>query len=288
VHTVALTWAQAALLAGLLLGLGMSLRVHARTARLAPFAVESAFIAGLYALWQLVGSLALDASGAYQRAAWIVRVERDSHLPSEVRVQHLISGHPLLTELCNIYYATMHFAALFALLLWLFIWHRARYPSVRATVILLTAACLVIQFVPVAPPRLLHSYGFVDTAQEYGQSVYAAFGSGADQLSAMPSVHVGWAMLVAFAAVTISRSRWRWLVTLHPLLTIFVVAATANHFWLDGIVAIALLWLAIAAQRASRTLRTTLTVRLATSRTPSRAGIVTAASALAVCDPAEH
>jgi hypothetical protein len=285
---VALSWPQAALLAGGLLGIGAALRSTPRTARLAPFAVESSFIAALYALWQLVGSLAVDTSGAYQRAAWIVRVERRWHLPNEVRAQHLISGHPLLTQLCNIYYATMHFAALFALLVWLFVRHRARYPSVRMTIILLTAACLLIQFVPVAPPRLLAGYGFVDTAQVYGQSVYAAFGSGADQLSAMPSVHVGWAVLVGFAAVTISRSSWRWLITLHPLLTIFVVAATANHFWLDGIVAIALLALALAAQTAARSLRTTVALRRVIRRASTQACAVTATSSLAMCDTGER
>ncbi len=252
VHTVALTWEQAALLAVALLGVGVVMRANPRAAALAPFAVESGFIAALYALWQLVGSLAAGTSGAYQRAAWIVRIERDWHLPSEVRAQDLVIGHPLLAQACNIYYATMHFTALFALLLWLFVRHRDHYASVRTTIVLLTGACLLIQFVPVAPPRLLAGYGFFDVAARYGQSVYAAFGVGADQLSAMPSVHVGWAVLIAFAAVTISRSPWRWLVMLHPLLTIFVVAATGNHFWLDGIAAIVVLGLALAAQRATR------------------------------------
>ena len=37
-------------------------------------------------------------------------------------------------------------------------------------------------------------------------------------------------------------SRWRWLFVMHLPLTMFVVAATGHHWWLDGIVAIALLW----------------------------------------------
>jgi hypothetical protein len=93
----------------------------------------------------------------------------------------------------------------------------------------------------VAPPRLLPQLGFVDTAAQYGESVYAISTITVDQLSAMPSVHVAWALLVGWAAIGISASRYRWWVLAHPALTIFVVVATANHFWLDGIVAALLL-----------------------------------------------
>jgi hypothetical protein len=135
---------------------------------------------------------------------------------------------------------------------------------VRTTIVLLTASCLLVQLVPVAPPRLLPNFGFVDTAEQYGQSVYTALKAvGPDQLSAMPSVHVGWAVLVGGAVVWLGTSRWRWLALLHPALTIFVVAATANHFWLDGIVAVALLVLAIAVQWAGRALATAVAARLA-------------------------
>ena len=75
----------------------------------------------------------------------------------------------------------------------------------------------------------------VDTAAVYGQSVYSAAGGfEADQLSAMPSVHVGWAILVAIAIISVTRSRWRWLAVAYPVLTTLAVVVTANHFWLDG------------------------------------------------------
>jgi hypothetical protein len=75
-------------------------------------------------------------------------------------------------------------------------------------------------------------------------------------------------VLVGLVVVTIGTSRWRWLVLLHPAITIFVVAATANHFWLDGIVAIALLALAIAVQRAARALVRKVGIR--TAAAPAR------------------
>jgi hypothetical protein len=251
VPNIALTWQQGAGLAAGLAVLAAATR-YARASRIratSPIAGEAAVIAALYALWQLAGTLSVSGvNGAFARARWIVRFQREVHLPSELDVQRWVLPHRWLGEFCNLYYASVHFAALGALLLWVFLRHRDAYPRLRLTVVLLTASCLLIQLIPVAPPRLLPQYGFVDLAQRYGQSVYA--GTGVDSLSAMPSVHVGWAVLVGLTAVRVSSSRWRWWVLAHPIVTVFVVIATANHFWLDGIVAVALLGLAELAQNA--------------------------------------
>ena len=133
----------------------------------------------------------------------------------------------------------MHFAMIFVFLLWLFVRHRDRYGQVRTVLAISTLVCLVISFVPVAPPRILAGSGFVDTAVLYGQSVYAS--DAANELSAMPSVHVLWAVLIAWYAVRIGRGRWRVLGPIHAAVTIFVVVCTANHWWLDGVVAVVVL-----------------------------------------------
>ena len=65
------------------------------------------------------------------------------------------------------------------------------------------------------------------------------------QFAAMPSIHVGWAAVVSLGVVAASTSKWRWLALFHVLATIFVVSATGNHWWLDGLVAIALLGIAL-------------------------------------------
>lgn len=240
-QNLALTWQQSAVLsAGLLTaaaGLYASRSVRAR--RLVPYARETGIIAALYAMWQLAGELSvLGTSGAYARGRWVLRVEHDLYLPSEASLQHHLTAHGWLVQACNLYYATMHFGCLFVFLLWLFLRHRDVYASVRLTLVLLTAACLAIQLLPVAPPRLLP--GFVDTASRYGQSVYG-LGIAPDQLSAMPSLHVGWAVLIAWAVWRHGSGSWRAIGWLHAACTVFVVVATANHFWLDGIVAVAVL-----------------------------------------------
>jgi hypothetical protein len=92
--------------------------------------------------------------------------------------------------------------------------------------------------------------GMVDLAARYHQSVYGALGSGiTDQLSSIPSVHIGWAIIVAAAIIAVSSSRWRWFAVLHPLITLYVIVVTANHYWLDAVAAVVLLGIIEVARR---------------------------------------
>jgi hypothetical protein len=260
-----LSWDQAAVLAFLLAFAGVAVRPAGRHWLSVATAVcrETALVLALFSVWQLAGRLSLlQVDGARGHALWLWHVERVVHLPSEVALQRVFLPHPLIIKAFNVYYATVHFPALIIFLIWLFARHREHYPAVRNTVAILTAACLLIQLIPVAPPRMFNHLGFVDTAVRYGQSVYGAVGSGfADQLSAMPSVHVGWAVLIGVFVVRISRNPWRWLVLVHTALTIVIVTVTANHWWLDGIVAVALLGMAVVAERSSRAVVTRVRAR---------------------------
>jgi hypothetical protein len=262
-----LSWPQAAILAGVLAAAAVVL-VRTRRARLVAtgrFTGEAALLVGLFALWQYAGSFSfLSADGALPRGQWLWDAERWLHLPSETALQDAFLPHPLLIQFANLYYAVLHFPVLLGTLAWLFVWHRDRYRPVRTTVVLFTAAALLIQFIPVAPPRLLTGTALVDTAARYGQSVYGSVGGfDADQFSAMPSVHVGWSIIVAVAVVGALRSRWRWLAVLYPVLTTLIVVVTANHYWLDGVAAGLLVGAALAVQKAGRSMRLALLTRAA-------------------------
>ena len=250
------TWQQAAAVAGAVAVVWGVLKARGAAPRARPFVFEAALIILLYGLWQLVGSLAGNGDyTAVDRGRWIWDTERALWLPSEKTLQGWILPHPLIVQAANLYYATMHFTVLIIFLVWLFTRHRAQYGRWRTVLALLTAACLLIQFLPVAPPRMVPATGMVDTAMVYNQSVYGTIaGFQADQLSAMPSVHVGWAVLVAVAVCSVTRSRWRYLAVLHAALTVFVVVVTGNHFWADGIVACALLLAAFGIERLGRRL----------------------------------
>ncbi len=253
-----MSWQLAAIVAACLFaGAGLAWLPRRRPLSLAvPFVREAGLVVGLFALWQYAGSFSVMGSeGAMPRAWWIWHTERAWHLPSEAAVQHLVLPHPLVVQAFNIYYATMHFTVLIIFLIWLFARHRDHYRQIRITLVVLTAACLLIQLMPVAPPRMLTGVGLVDTAQVYGQSVYSFGGGMADSLSAMPSVHVGWAMLVAIGTWRATVGRGRWVAVAHAVLTWIVVIVTANHFWLDGMVAVALLLVGLLVAAAAGVLR---------------------------------
>jgi PAP2 superfamily/Protein of unknown function (DUF4232) len=216
-----------------------SARSWARGVR--PWAKELTLILVLYGMWQYAGAWSLGRrSVAVARGQSIWDWERALHLPSERTVQLSVLHHRLLMRGLNEYYAVVHVPALAACLIWLFVRHRDRYPEVRTVVALVTGASLVMQMFPVAPPRLLANLGIVDTGALIGPNVYARGAPGLDQLSAMPSLHVGWAIVVAGAVVWVGRSSWRWLALLYPALTMYAVVVTGNHYWADGIVAAAL------------------------------------------------
>jgi PAP2 superfamily len=272
-----LSWQEAAVASGCLLTAAAVTWAAGRAGRprlvqAAAVGAESATLLGLFALWQFAGSYSiLSPAGALPRARWIWDAERAMHLPSEAAIQRVFLPHPVLVQAFNYYYAALHFMALIACLVWLFARHREAYRPVRTTVVLFTAASLLIQFVPVAPPRMLPSDHMTDTAVRYGQSVYGPVaGFNPDQLSAMPSVHVGWAIIVALAVITASRSRWRWLAAGYPVLTTLVVIVTANHFWLDGAVAALLVAFAIGLWYAGRAARDALRAAHARPRLPAR------------------
>lgn len=250
-----LSWQDAIIIGGCLaVAAGV---IRRRRGRWPGVVTEAALLFGLYGLWQFAGSFTvMSPAGAVSRGRWLWHAEQILHLPSETSVQRLFLPYPALIQAFNLYYDTLHFALLGACLIWLYVRHRDAYPAIRNTVALFTGASLLIQLVPVAPPRLLPGTGLVDTAVRYGQSVYSWHGGfNADEFSAMPSVHVGWALIVAVAVIRASRGRWRWLAAGYPLLTTLVVVVTANHFWLDGIVSGLLVALVLTAQWLARTAR---------------------------------
>ncbi|WP_082556162.1 phosphatase PAP2 family protein [Aeromicrobium sp. Root472D3] len=204
---------------------------------------EFALVAGLYAVWRLARMLPIThEAGALDRARDIDRFQRALHLPTEISVQHVVVAHDWLARFVNGYYAIVHVPALIAFMVWAFVRHRDRYPHWRNGLVAVTAGCLVIRFLRVAPPRFVDELGFVDLSTRYGLGVYGDVGTGvSDQFAAMPSIHVGWAAVVALGTFAMSRSRVRWVVLMHLPVTVFVVAATGHHWWLDGVVALLLL-----------------------------------------------
>ena len=244
------TWSQAAFAASISGIIALWLR-RSRPTRMGdmigPAALEFAFVASLYSIWRMAKNLPLtQADGAIERARDIVSVQEFLRLPSELSLQQFVLDHDWLARFSAFYYAVAHVPAIVAFLVWMYARHRETYPHWRNALAILTAFCLFIRFVKVAPPRFLTDLGYVDVSAIYGMDVYGETGTGvSSQFAAMPSLHVGWAAVVAFGALAASTSRWRWIGMGHLVLTVLVIAATGHHWWLDGVVALVLLWVAL-------------------------------------------
>lgn len=94
---------------------------------------------------------------------------------------------------------------------------------------------VIFMTLPVAPPRLL-PVGFVDTVTEFSNSYRLLQPPGlVNKYAAVPSLHVGWNLIVGISLFTASRSLWiRGLAVLSPPLMAVAVVATANHYIIDG------------------------------------------------------
>lgn len=196
---------------------------------------------GVYTVGRFVS--ALHAGAAFLNADALIHFQAGLGLPSEAEVQSVVLRVPDLAQFANRYYAYVHFPMTAIVLLWLLVKRPAQYAKARWSLAALTGLALIGHLVfPLAPPRMLPELGWVDTGVLFGQSVYGpdADSGLANQFAAMPSLHVGWAFLVSVFLIRATRSGWRWLWAAHPVITFTVVVVTANHYWLDGLIALLL------------------------------------------------
>ncbi|QHA08179.1 inositol phosphorylceramide synthase [Streptomyces broussonetiae] len=222
---------------------------------------ELLLVAGLFLVYKLGRQLATGHTGdAIHNAHRVWDLERTLHLPHENAVQSALLHGDTLVHIANTYYATVHFPATLAFLVWLYVKRPAHYIWARRVLAAVTTAALVLPFTfPLTPPRMLAGTGLEDTGRIFGPSVYGPPSSDhlSNQFAAMPSLHFGWALMVAVGLIVATRSRWRWLWLLHPLITLLVIVGTANHYWLDAIVAGAMLGIALAVIHPPRRTATT-------------------------------
>jgi hypothetical protein len=204
---------------------------------------------------------------AFAHARWLWNMERTLHLPDEAAFQKWALSWDGWVRPADEYYVRVHFPAIGLFMLWMWFRHREGWPRVRVVIAVSAAVALAMHFAfPLAPPRMLPGHGLIDLMNVYGPSAYASKpGEGmANQFAAMPSLHVGWALLVAWGAIRYGGSRWRYLVAAHPVLTFLIVVVTANHYWTDGLVGCAIV---------VATLCATSGIAVLSDRMPERPGV---------------
>ncbi len=200
--------------------------------------------------------LRIDA--AIGHAQGILSLEQSLHIDPELTLDRLLAGHHTLGLAISDYYDNAHFIVTLSLLGWLW-WRRADiYRPLRNSLVLVNLIAFVVFWLyPVAPPRMLD--GFTDvvaTTHAIGSWHTGALASDANQLAAMPSLHIAWAVWCSVAVWRATGDIWlRALGILYPYLTAIAVLATGNHFVLDIIGGVAVMAAAFAIVELAQRLR---------------------------------
>ena len=178
----------------------------------------------------------LRLSVALGNARGILHLERLLHIDPELSLDRWLSSHHTLALILANYYDNAHFVVTLGVLAFIW-WRRAEiYRPLRNTLVLVNVLGFVVFWLlPVAPPRMLDGFDdVVASTHAFGSWHTGALASAANQLAAMPSLHMAWAGWCTIALWRASKRRWlRALAVLYPCLTALAVLATGNHFVLD-------------------------------------------------------
>ncbi|HMD52555.1 MAG TPA: phosphatase PAP2 family protein [Solirubrobacteraceae bacterium] len=206
---------------------------HARTR----WWVEVLAIVWLCWIYDAITNLApLRLHLALAHAQAVLSLESTLHIDPEHSLDRWLAGHHTLGLLVSDYYDNAHFIVTLSLLGWLW-WRRADlYRPLRNTLVLVNLLAFIVFWrYPVAPPRMLS--GFTDvvaSTHAIGSWHTGALASHANELAAMPSLHIAWAVWCTVAVWQLTTRRWlRALAVVYPFVTALAVLATGNHFVLD-------------------------------------------------------
>ncbi len=215
--------------------------------------VELLIVGWLLWVYDIVNNLAhLRYSLAIAHATSVLHLEQTLHIDPERTLNRWMAHHHTLGAVSSYYYDNAHFVVTFGLLAWLW-WRRADiYRPMRSALVLMNVIGLAVFWLyPVAPPRML--VGFSDVVANTG--AVGSWHTGplahdANQLAAMPSLHMAWAAWCALVIWQLSERVWvRVLAVLYPCVTCLAVLGTGNHFVLDILAGLATAALAFALVR---------------------------------------
>jgi hypothetical protein len=176
---------------------------------------------------------------AFDHGRSIINIERTLHVFIEPHVQSFAEGLPGLDEFASWLYVNAQSTVTLGALVFLYIAHNRSFYFVRNMFIVAWGLAIVGYVVfPTAPPRLFPEWGFHDTVADFTgiDAKSATVNSLFNPYAAVPSMHVGFALMVGVPLARLSRhrvTRLGW--ALYPLLVTFVIVATANHFVFDAI-----------------------------------------------------
>ncbi len=204
---------------------------------------QLAVVALVYGIYLLVRAIA--GLGGKERPAdnarAVLGAERALGIDWEVGLQRWFLARDWLMNAANALYLVGHWPLIVIVAIWLF-WRVPDGFRVLRDAMCVSAAAAFVVFAtfPVSPPRLATGERSVTTVERFGGAHDILQPARLmNEFAAMPSLHLGWNLLVGLVIVHVARRRWiRVLGAIIPLLMSVAVVATANHFVLDAVAGI--------------------------------------------------
>ena len=195
------------------------------------------------------GAVVDRAGDAIDHARWIIGLQINLGVFVEPAFQRWVLDYQLLGRALNFVYFWLDFPLIAVVGLVLFWKHRGAYTLTRDAMLISGGVALLLYWAyPVAPPRFLPEWGFVDTLEVYDNLSYQAQAMQpfVNPFAAVPSLHVGWSLLLAAGVFVSTRN----LVLRLAALSVFVVQAisvvgTGNHYIFDAVVGLVVCTLAL-------------------------------------------
>jgi hypothetical protein len=210
---------------------------------------ELAIWGAVYGTYLAVRGLTIGApSEALRHAADVVSIERAVGIFHEANVQRFLEP---VSRVFSTYYMLGFGPVIASFAIWLGLRRPGAYRELRnALLVSVSMASIGYVFFPTAPPRLA-GLGIEDTVGLASHDTGSFAGIRFNPYAAVPSMHVGWSVIVAYIGFRVARRRAvRALFIAHPLLMATAVTATGNHFFFDAITGAAVAGLTIVLMRA--------------------------------------
>jgi hypothetical protein len=172
-------------------------------------------------------------ASAINNTLHLVSMEQALGVFHEESVQRFVEDHGWLAASMEWIYLWAYLPILVGAAIFMYIKDPALYRAYRSTMFASAAfGLLIFAFVPVAPPRMLPEYGFIDPLHTHLTATSAA----KNDFAAVPSFHFGFTLL---AAVGIAHAqRWHcWTcvaLAALPAIMLLSIVSTANHFFIDA------------------------------------------------------
>ena len=222
-------------------------------------AATPAFVVRELALWAAIYPLYLairgwsiaDPGHAFADAWHVIGFERELGLFHEFQLQRWLEP---LEGFFSSYYMLGFAPVVASVLVCLAGLRRRLYRELRTLLFVSLGIALIAYVVfPTAPPRLVPGLGIADTVGLAGHDSGSFAGVRFDPYAAMPSLHVGWSVLVGLAVFRATSRTWlRAVAVAHPVLMALAVTATGNHYLVDSLAGALVALLAILAVGAWR------------------------------------